>query len=342
MRTQFFCLAATAAVFSGFTARAQMQSASQQADSVQQRRQLEQAAQLMVATNAVPELYAGESGDVGPQSVLKMKPRRTLIEASADAQYFYSDNVFLANGGKQEADVLVTTVQAALAPTPYEFEGGLLSPRFGYQHQWFAYDLVGEHTVNVFNSTTFSFDDVSLKNFDFNVSTVFGDVSWTRRNWTFTFGTDFRRLLDSGTYDEFYRELVPRWSVRRDFFLNEKQMLSIGYEGDYRVSDTPNVPLDADSSFNDRTDHSLVVIGSWKLCRHAILQPSYRFQYTHYTATSRDDFLQTFGLAVYCPVSDNVTLRGYVSYDNLTTDGFYANNYDKLDAGVGLNLSVRF
>ena len=76
---------------------------SQQADSVQQRRQLEQAAQLMVSTNAVPELFAGESDDVGPQSVLKMKPRRTLFEASADAQYFYSDNMFLANGGKQHA-----------------------------------------------------------------------------------------------------------------------------------------------------------------------------------------------------------------------------------------------
>lgn len=337
MRTQYFI----AAVFlTSFTALAQMQS--QQADSVQQRRQLEQAAQLMVSTNAVPELFAGESDDVGPQSVLKMKPRRTLFEASADAQYFYSDNMFLANGGKQEVDVLVTTVQAALAPTPYEFGGGLLAPRLGYQHQWFAYDLVGEHTVNVFNSTTFSFDDISLKKFDFNVSTVFGDVSWTRQNWTFTFSADFRRLLDSGTYDEFYSELVPRWAVRRDFVLNEKQALSVGYEGDYRVSDTPNVPPLAGSGFNDRTDHSLVVVGSWKLCRHAILQPSYRFQYTHYTATSRDDFLQSFGLAVYCPLNDNVALRGFVSYDSLATDGFYANNYDKLDAGVGLNLTVRF
>jgi hypothetical protein len=342
MRTQIFCLAAVAAVGSGLTASAQLQNASQQVDSLQQRRQLEQAAQLMVVTNGVPELFVGESSDVGPQSVLKLKSRRTLIEASADVQYFYSDNMFLANSGKQDVDVLVTTVQAALAPTPYEFHGGLLAPRLGYQHQWFAYDLVGEHTVNAFDSTTLNFNDISLKKFDFNVSTIFSDVSWTRNNWTFTFGGDFRRMLDSGTYDEFYKELVPRWAIRRDFILNEKQALSLGYEGDYRVSETPNVPPTAGSDFNDRTDHSLVVVGSWRLCQHAILQPSYRFQYTHYTATRRDDFLQSFGLAVYCPLNDNVSLRGFVSYDSLATDGFYANNYEKLDAGIGLNLTVRF
>jgi len=82
------------------TAFAQMPNASQQVDSVQQRHQLDQAAQMMITTNAVPELYAGESSDVGPQSVLQTKPRRTYLEAFADAQYFYTDNMFLANQKK--------------------------------------------------------------------------------------------------------------------------------------------------------------------------------------------------------------------------------------------------
>jgi hypothetical protein len=340
MNTKNFSLTA-ATLFAAGSALAQMPNASQQVDSIQQRRQLEQAAQLMLATNAVPELYAGEASDVGPQSVLRFKPRRHLLEAFADVQYFHTDNMFLARDIKQGADVLVSTVQAALAPTPYEFNGGRLAPRLGYQHQWFNYGLAGSATVPVLE-LDHGFRSASLDEFDFNAMTVFSDVAWSRDNWTFTLGGDFRRLMDSGDYSEFYREFVPRWSVRRDFFTSAKTVLSIGYEGDYRVTDTQFVPPAAGDNFNDRTDHSLVLVGSWRLCRYAILQPSYRFQYTHFTSTDRDDFFHSFGLTLYCPVTDNITLRGYVSYDNQKTDGFYVQSYQALSVGAGMNLTVRF
>jgi hypothetical protein len=324
----------------GVTAMAQLQS--QLTDTVQQRRQLEQAAKQMVVTNAVPELYSGESSDVGPQSVLKIKPRRTWVEAAADVQYFYSDNMFLANNHKQDVDVLVSTVEAALAPTPYEFAGGQLAPRLGYQHQWFNYDLAAPHTINALNLATGNIDQIGLDQYDFNASTVFGDVAWRWRDWQFTIGGDFQRLLDSGDYQEFYREFVPNWSVRRDFRLNKKQCLSLAYEGNYRLTDTANTLPGVGSGFNDRSDQSLVIVGSWKLCSHAILQPSCRFQYTHYTAISRDDILSSFGLAIYCPLRDNVALRAFVNYGNFSTDAANASDYEKLDAGFGLNFAVRF
>ena len=112
--------------------RAQIPNASQQVDSVHLRRQLETSASLLARSNAAPEFYEGETGDVGPQSVVQYKRNRTFFEASADEQYFFTDNMFLANQGKQHADVLISTVQAALAPTPYEFAGGHLSPRIGF------------------------------------------------------------------------------------------------------------------------------------------------------------------------------------------------------------------
>jgi len=130
--------------------------------------------------------------------------------------------------------------------------------------------------------------------------------------------------------------------VRHDFVLSENQMFSLGYEGDYRLTETPGTPPGTGGDFNDRTDHALFAVGSWRLCRHAILQPSYRFQYTHFTATTRNDYLNSFGLTLYCPLTQNVTLRTYVSYDKFYTDGFYANNYNKFDGGGGLNLAVRF
>jgi len=337
------CLALTLGV-----ASAQIPNASQQVDSAQQRRQLESAFSFLGGTNAVPEFYEGETGDVGPQSVLQFKPRRTYIEASADEQYFFTDNVFLADQGRQHADVLVSTVQAALAPTPYEFAGGLLSPRAGYQHQWFNYGLANSDTVKIYPSFNF----VSLDMFDFNVSTFFGDVAWQRQNWTFTLGGDYRRLLDSGNYAEFYHEYVPRWSIRRDFSMNDSFAFSIAYEGDYRMTGTtppffantvpPNNPPVYPNTFNDRTDQSLLLVANWRLCSHAVLQPFYRLQFAHYTRINRDDLIHSFGLTLYCPITKQIAIRTFVSYDIANTDGFYAQDYQSLNAGGGLNLTVRF
>jgi len=343
MHTKSFFLSGLCLALALVGARAQIPNASQQVDTVQQRRQLESSARFLAGSNAVPEFYEGETSDVGPQSVLQLKRHRTLLEAFADEQYFFTDNVFLADHRKPGADVLVSTVQAALAPTPYEFAGGLLAPRLGYQHQWFNYGLASSDTVHVYPS----FKYVGLNTFDFNVSTVLCDVAWRWQNWVFTLGCDYRRLLDSGDYNEFYREYVPRWSVRREFFLNESIAFSIAYEGDYRVTKAsppaavlPSSPRYS-NDFNDRTDHSLVLSGSWRLCRYAILQPFYRCQFTHYTRIDRTDLLNSFGLALSCPITKQITLRTFVGYDTQTTDGFYVQNYQKLDAGAGLNLTVR-
>lgn len=335
------CLTVGASLSCLPAAIAQMPNAYQQVDTVNQNRQMDESAQAL-GTNNVPALYDSETSDVGPQSVLEMKARRTWVQAYADEQYFYTDNMFLADHGQQSADVLVSTVMAALAPTPYDFEGGQLAPRIGYEHQWFNYDLIESSSLEVVNGL-FSGSSATADTFDFNVSTAFADVSWKRHNWEFTVGADFRQLLDSGSYSEFYRETVPRLSISRDFNLTANTGISIGYQGDYRVTETDGPdPIGFGRGFNDRMDQGLYVVGSWRLCRYAILQPFYNFEYTHYTRINRDDFLHSFGLTLYCPVTQNITFRGFVGYNDLNTDGFYAQNYEALDAGGGLNLSVRF
>jgi hypothetical protein len=336
----FFPIAA--AVFCFLPAvRAQLPNASQQVETLQQRNHIQAAGQSVMATN-VPALYESESSDVGPQSVLRIKPRRTWIEAYADAQFFYTDNMFLADHGKQSANVLVSTAQAAIAPTPFDVGGGQLAPRVGYQQQWFNYELAGNSTVPVFNSNTGTFETDGLDVFDFDVSTVFGDVTWRQQNWLFTVGADFRRLLDAGSYNEFYREYVPRWTIQRQFPLTPTTGIAAGYNGDYRVTQTEMPPTGYGENYNDRTDHSLYLVGSWQLCRHAVLQPFYSFEYSHYTQLHRDDYLNAFGLTLYCPLTKNITLRGFVGYDVLNTDGQFAQHYEMLNAGGGVNLFVRF
>ncbi len=102
---------------------AQTPGAIDQVDSAQQRRALQQSdqPQLQSGDNA-PELYPGESQDIGPQSVLAIKPRKTLVEAIADSEFFHTDNVFLDHNYHQSSGVLVST--RANRPCPHALSIG--------------------------------------------------------------------------------------------------------------------------------------------------------------------------------------------------------------------------
>src|SRR4051812_1110398 len=324
-------------------ATAQNPGALQQMDAVQQRERLSRTAKSFENEVPAPELYRGETNDIGPQSILQFKPRKTYIEAIADAQYFFTDNMFLNEHDKVHADVLVSTAQIALAPTAYDLGGGQFAPRVGYKHQWYDYGLISDKQVTVADFNTLTAHDVALNAFDFNAQTIFTDAHWMRDNWIFMAGFEFTRLLDTGHYDQFYREYVPRWGAQRNFVLNESSVLSLGYEGDYRFADTDLPPFPLSSDFNSRTDHSLVVSFSQNVCSRALVQPYYRFKYTHYTEGEiRDDYLNSFGLALYCAITPQITLRGFVGYDILETNSELVPDYKRLDAGGGINLTFRF
>jgi hypothetical protein len=330
------CLASAAA--------AQTPSPIRQVESDQQRRQLERSAREIKPGEMAPELYPGEVTDIGPQSIIKYKSRKTYVEAMADAQYFYTDNMFLNEEDKQETDVLVATVQLALAPTPYDLGGGKLGPRIGYRHQWYNFGLLNDDTVQVADfEPPPTLREVELRKFDFNAQTLFADGRWTLGNWAFDLGFDYTRLMESDDYDQFYQEYVPRWGVQRLFPLYETGALSLGYAGDYRFADTDLPPPNFNEDFNSRTDHSLYVAFAQSLCKHAVVQPYYRFKYTKFTeGDERDDYLHSFGVAVHCFFTQQIGLRAFAGYDMLETSNPNIPDYRRLDAGGGLNLTFRF
>jgi hypothetical protein len=341
MQKKLFSALILASVLTTLPVFAQNPAASQQVDALRLRQ-----FNAPSATNAAPEFYPGETSDVGPQSLLELKQRRHWLRAFADEQLFYSDNVFLADGDKQGADVLVSTINVALAPDAFNVAGGKLAPQVGYQHQWFSYGLLGGgDNIRVVNfDKSIARTTNSINAFDFNVQTIFADTTFAWRGWDFTVGLDYRRFLDSNDYNEFYREIVPRLAAHYTFQFSETKSILVGYEGDYRATETANpLPINKDN-YNDRTDHSFILLGNWKLCNHAIIQPFYRLQYSYFThiQNGREDWLNTFGIALQLPLTQNVALRTFISYETLDSSSAYVQNYDKLDIGGGLNLSVRF
>ena len=310
-------------------ALAQGAGAVDQMSTMQQRGALENSAQhLYQSGENAPEIYPGETNDVGPQSVLIFKPRKTLFEGVADSQYFHTDNAFLDHTNRVPSGVLVSTAQLALAPTPYELCGGEASPRLGFREQW--YDFFEYSSYNP-----------ALHVNDFNVQTVFTDERWTRDNWSLAAGFDYNRLLSSSDYRQFYAEYVPRWEVQRVIPIRENQALSVSYDGFYHFTDSTKFQM-PQTSFFDRIDQALLVTYNFAPCASAVIQPYYAFKYTHFTATiHRDDYLNSVGLGIYCFLNQWVTARAFVSYDSKYSSADFARYHD-LDAGGGVNLTVRF
>ena len=206
----------------------------------------------------------------------------------------------------------------------------------------YSYGLASSKEVTIYDFAADTTETSGLSVFDFNAQTFFADARWERANWIVDAGFDYRRLMDSSRYEQFYAESVPRWGVRRIIPTSQQSALSLGYEGDYRFTSTDLPPEGLEEDYGDRTDHSLIVAYSFSLCEHAVLQPYYRFQYTWFTAgESRTDYLNTFGLALYCPITPNFSARLFISQDLLETTSRLVPDYHKLDTGAGLTLTLR-
>ncbi len=273
---------------------AQTPGAIDQVDAVQQRRSMQPSGQEQYqAGDNAPEIYPGESSDVGPQSVVTIKPRKTLIEAIADSEFFHTDNVFLDHTDHQSSGVLVSTAQIALAPTAYELGGGQFAPRVGFRQQWYDFFQDQSHPVN--------FD-----NYDYNDQTIFTDARWMRDNWIIGAGFDYNRLLSTHDYSQFYAEYVPEWEVQRAFPISSKHNITLAYQGYYHFTQTSALVFrQPQDSFYDRLDQVFLATYNYAPCSHTLLQPYYSFKYTHFTSTiNRDDYLNSVGLAGYWfPVS---------------------------------------
>ena len=115
---------------------AQTPAAVQQTDSFRQRQQL----QSTLPPTGQPEemaaeLYPEENADIGPQSILRLKPRHRWFSATVDAQYYYTDNLFLSDQDTIGTDVLLSALQLAITPPAFALGAGRVAPRLGAQPQ---------------------------------------------------------------------------------------------------------------------------------------------------------------------------------------------------------------
>lgn len=288
---------------------------------------------LNLSTNTeAPELYPGENADVGPQRILRLKPRKTYFEVIAESQCFYTDNVYLSDDNKVGGALFVNTIQAALAPESYALGPGRFAPMLGFRSQWFNY--AGQ---------------VNLSSLDFSAQTAFINGRYQAGNWQFYGAFDLTRLLDQPGYNEVYRECMPTLGFQRFFPVNDKLMFAAGPQFSYHFTDS-QTNGQAGTAANNRFDAALNLSLTCLITPKLIAQPFYRFQYSRYPdysdgaqpANSRDDLVNTFGGSLAYFFNKNFAVRVFTVYEINHSSYSSAFSYHKFDAGGGLSLDVRF
>lgn len=297
------------------------------------------------------ELYAGESDDIGPQVALATPPARVHVEVSGDMQLYHTSNMFLTEDSsnpnviEQGSEVLLTSVDLAVAPDPVALGEGDFQPRLGYRQQWYVFS----HKADPF-SVPFG----TSRNLDFYAQTLFMESRYRYHgHWLFAGGVDWTRLSFAHGDSNFYSEVVPRWSVQRRFALDDARLFVVGYQGAYHAT-TAESQSGEPSARNDRIDQGLFVNYTQSITPKLFVQPYYQYKYTrfphayvNFSETSRHDNLHTVGATVSYYFVPEISLRAFANYDvnDSSAEEFsYAQIYDykKLDAGLGLNMNYRF
>ena len=316
-----------------------------QADHNQTQRDTEKVLRAAQPGQALPPLYEDESADVGPQSVLRAI-KQPWFRGTLDAQSFYTDNMFYQNKDEQSAGVAVTSLEAAFMTRPCITPYASYRAEAGYRHQFFNY--FGHENVQ---------GTLDASDFDFDSSTAFANVTAQTKNYQFGIGVDYTRLLGfkpvrEDDYDEFYSEVVPRWSVQRNFRVCDRSMVSLAYLGSFHFSDEAPPVLDPSTPSyihltgladdrSERWEHTFIAAYSVALPHHLVAQPYYRFQFNDFVNTG-NYLIQTVGLSVGWYPCANFALRGFVGYNWSSAENSDAVEYTKLDAGGGVSATIRF
>jgi hypothetical protein len=327
----------TLLIMVAFGAAGQNNPAVTQATTTQQRRQTERVLQDIAPGGSVPALYPDEDADVGPQFVLR-KRKPTWVRLSLDSQVLYTDNMQFQRENERDAGVAITSVEAALTTPSCITRFASYRAEAGYRHQFFNY-----------------FGGNNRDDFDFDASTAFADVVAQTAHYEFRAGIDYTRLLGfepmrNHDYEEFYHEWVPRWSVQRNFRVCDRSMISLAYLGSYHFADEdpPMVQRPPDIRLgriprdrSARWEHTFLAAYSLALPRHFVVQPYYRYQFTDFVNLEDCVRLHTLGVGVGWIPCESFAIRAFFGYNWQRSDNRSA-EYEKLDAGAGVNLTVRF
>jgi hypothetical protein len=299
----------------------------------------------------VPELYAGESSDMGAQMLLREKPVIRYFEANADTSFTYTSNANLDTRNPIDTGISVTTLSLAFAPDPWEVADGKLSLRSGYRHIFWIYDVKRQVDTNNLNAGNFQ-----LSSFFVSSRYVF------REHWAASFGVDHNRIMlgksnwrmgrlfEAGNWNEVYTEFNPNWSLDRMFSLTTKITGSLSYSGGYHFTYTdPNTAPSPTRIGNDHLNNALMLSLMYAPVEQWLVQPYIRGAHAAFTRSGavkgnehRRDLTRSLGVNVVWSPTERTSIRASISGEFRNSNDPVITDYSKFEAATGLSFTFRF
>lgn len=297
------------------------------------------------AANA-PEIYPGESEDLGTQRLLSEKPVVRYFEANVDTQYTYTSNANLDHTNPKDTGVWATTLSLTFSPEAIEVGPGKLNLSAGYRHLFWVYDLKKQsgplnygnfELSSLFMAARYSFNETWRASLGLDYNRV---LTNSRSSWRLS------RDLEPGSWKEAYVAWNPNWSLDKTFSLSSKVFASLSYSGGYHFTHTDPYPT---SWVNDHLDNSLMGSLIYQFSEKLMLQPYARVQHSLYTRSGnvkgdehRRDFTRSLGANVMYTFSDRWSARASISGEFRNSNDPNVTDYSKFESAIGLSAVFKF
>ncbi|MCF7687004.1 MAG: hypothetical protein K9M98_05160 [Cephaloticoccus sp.] len=283
----------------------------------------------------IPELFAGELEDVGPQYLLLPKASRQAWELWTDLEITGTSNATLVNENPKFSTI--TAVQAGViwhAPVTPRWTGQF-TWEVGARAQTYRYGyLTGMKKI-------INYVEVDRNNFDLVGVQVRG--TWWRDHWLASAGLRTSTMHNRAANHTFYEELALEWQLFRTWSLNPNRTLAAGLEGAGRLTNTDSYGI-LPKGWNDRLEQGLFAVLDQGFGNGWYLQPALRVLASHYTQSdrSRTDWHLSGRVAVTHELSRNADVRLSVGYDQRKSTESDISDFKKWDLALALSASWHF
>ncbi|MEI6862646.1 MAG: hypothetical protein WCL04_10400 [Verrucomicrobiota bacterium] len=283
----------------------------------------------------VPELFAGELEDVGPQFLLLAAPRFLRFELWTDLEITGTSNATLVESGLKASTITSAQFGGTWHLAERSFAGGRLAFETGFKFQTYRYGLLAGPKEKI------NFLEIDRNNFDLAGAHL--QIGWRRNSWRA--GLAFRgvSLRNRGNHRVFYEELATEWQVARQWHANPRRTWMLGLDGAARWSNTDSFGL-LPNSWNSRIEQGLFAVLDQLLGARWRLQPALRVQGSRYLHRDRhrSDFHTSGRVNLVHPLGTAAELRLGIGYDRRTSSELMIADFHKWDLGLAGSARWRF
>lgn len=283
----------------------------------------------------VPELFAGEIEDVGPQFLLLAKPSARPLELWTDLEIMGTSNATLV-----ETNPKASTITSAQAGGTWHFgerplRGGRLAFETGFKVQTYRYGLISGPKAKI------NFLEIDRNDFDLIGAHL--QAGWRRGGWLAATALRGASLRNRGNDRVFYQELAGEWQVFRQWRTTPRRAWAIGLEGAVRWSHTDSFGL-LPAGWNNRVEQALVAVLDQDLGARWRLQPALRVQGSTYMYRdrSRSDVHASARLSLGYALAPAAELRLGLGYDRRDSSEPVIADFGKWDLGLVGSARWRF